>query len=201
LFLAAAVLVSAVLVPAASVVAPTPAAAASGAKVSAHDYAAALCGRLSGWIDDIKHGSDTLSSGLGSKGPRPAKALLVTFLQNTTNRTTRLVHDVDAIGVPAVDNGRAIASGLHNGLAKARDIFRSSLADAKKLSTSSEAKFSQGASRIGAELDRGSTQVSAALSSVGANHPSPDLEAAMSAEPLCAALGVSGSSGSSTTTS
>ena len=182
------VLLAALLVLAAAV-GPAHAAVNKKKTVSAGAYASALCSHLASWAADLQQGSDDLSARLqGAQNIRAGKRLLVTFLQNTTKRTDRLVREVDAVGVPKVANGLKIAQALHSGLVKASGVFRTALAGAKKLSTSSETKFSQGATEISAAISSGSSSVAEALGSVSTLYPSPELTAALAQQPECVSL-------------
>ena len=129
---------------------------ASGTKPET--WSADVCGALQTWEDDLKSGSQQLSSDIRSSTDlKSVKQKLVAFLQNAQQSTQKMVADVKSAGAPAVKDGPAIQSDLESGLTEARGSFQRAVTQAKKLPTNDPAALTTGLTSLGRRFRASST--------------------------------------------
>ena len=157
---------------------------ASGTKPET--WSADVCGALQTWEDDLKSGSQQLSSDIQSSTDlKSVKQKLVAFLQNAQQSTDKMVADVKSAGAPAVQDGPAIQSDLESGLTEARGSFQHAVTQAKKLPTNDPRALTTGLSSLAQTIQGELTATGNHFSNLDTKYDVGDLNKAMAAEPSC----------------
>ena len=157
---------------------------ASGTKPET--WSADVCGALQTWEDDLKSGSQQLSSDIQSSTDlKSVKQKLVAFLQNAQQSTDKMVADVKSAGAPAVKDGPAIQSDLESGLTEARGSFQHAVTQAKKLPTNDPRALTTGLSSLAQTIQGELTATGNHFSNLDTKYDVGDLNKAMAAEPSC----------------
>ena len=157
---------------------------ASGTKPET--WSADVCGALQTWEDDLKSGSQQLSSDIQSSTDlKSVKQKLVAFLQNAQQSTEKMVADVKSAGAPAVKDGPAIQSDLESGLTEARGSFQHAVTQAKKLPTNDPRALTTGLSSLAQTIQSELTATGNHFSNLDTKYDVGDLNKAMAAEPSC----------------
>jgi hypothetical protein len=157
---------------------------ASGTKPET--WSASVCGALQTWEDDLKSGSQQLTSDIRTSSDlKSVKQKLVTFLQNSEQSTEKMVDDVKAAGAPAVKDGPAIQQDLESGLTGARTSFRRAVVQAKKLPTNNPQALTTGLSTLAQTIQSELTATGRHFSNLDQKYDLGDLNAAMADEPSC----------------
>ena len=157
---------------------------ASGTKPET--WSADVCGALKTWEDDLKSGSQQLSSDIQSSSDlKSVKQKLVTFLQNAEQSTEKMVDDVKSAGAPAVKDGPAIQRDLESGLTEARDSFQRAVTQAKKLPTNDPRALTTGLTTLGQRIQSELTATGSHFSNLDTKYDTSDLKKAMADEPSC----------------
>jgi len=149
-------------------------------------WSASVCGALQTWGDDLKSGSQKLSSDIRSSNDlKSVKAKLLTFLQNAEESTDKMVGDVKAAGAPAVKDGPAIQRDLETGLTGARTSFQRAVVQAKKLPTNDSQALTNGLSTLAQSIQSELTATGTHFSNLETKYDLGDLNKAMADEPSC----------------
>ena len=157
---------------------------ASGTKPET--WSAEVCGALQTWEDDLKSGSQQLSSDIRSSTDlKSVKQKLVAFLENAQQSTEKMVADVKSAGAPAVKDGPAIQSDLESGLTEARGSFQHAVTQAKKLPTNDPRALTTGLSSLAQTIQGELTATGNHFSNLDTKYDVGDLNKAMAAEPSC----------------
>ena len=157
---------------------------ASGTKPET--WSADVCGALQTWEDDLKSGSQQLSSDIQSSTDlKSVKQKLVAFLQNAQQSTEKMVAAVKSAGAPAVKDGPAIQSDLESGLTEARGSFQHAVTQAKKLPTNDPRALTTGLSSLAQTIQGELTATGNHFSNLDTKYDVGDLTEAMAAEPSC----------------
>ena len=157
---------------------------ASGTKPET--WSADVCGALQTWEDDLKSGSQQLSSDIHSSTDlKSVKQKLVAFLQNADQSTEKMVADVKSAGAPAVKDGPAIQSDLESGLTEAQGSFQRAVTQAKKLPTNDPRTLTTGLSSLATTIQGELTATGNHFSNLDTKYDVGDLNKAMAAEPSC----------------
>ncbi len=157
---------------------------ASGTKPET--WSADVCGALQTWEDDLKSGSQQLSSDIRSSTDlKSVKQKLVAFLENAEQSTQKMVDDVKSAGAPAVKDGPAIQSDLESGLTEARGSFQHAVTQAKKLPTDDPRALTTGLSSLAQTIQGELTATGNHFSNLDTKYDVGDLNTAMAAEPSC----------------
>jgi hypothetical protein len=168
----------------------------SGGTVSPADYAKSLCTSMQNYVTNVTNLSNNFASSLDPSadlaGQRDAVA---GFLDDVLSATDQLISDLDAAGVPDVANGQEIVSSIKAAYQQARQAIDDAKKQVQGLSLDDPTAFASQLSDIGTAIQSSLGDIGGSLSTLD----SPELSAAVSSEPSCAAIasGASGASGSS----
>ncbi|MGH2821211.1 MAG: hypothetical protein ACRDJ5_11215, partial [Actinomycetota bacterium] len=84
----------------------------------------------------------------GADSPKEAGQTLAGSLEDYARRVDRAIEEVEAVGVPDVDNGREAADRLTSFLADMKSAFEGAAERVRKLPTGSPEQFGRGVQRI-----------------------------------------------------
>ena len=149
--------------------------------VSATEYATGVCGAISGWIDDIQGLNQDLQAELDPTSVDSLKDSMVGFLDDVTTATEDVIDEVEAAGIPDVEDGQAAADAVLTALQNSRDVFEDARDRVQGLSTADPAAF-------GEELQTLGTDIQSSMSDIGGEldqFASPELDEAAKDVPAC----------------
>jgi hypothetical protein len=167
-----------------------------GATVSASEYAKAVCTTMSTYVTDVTDLSNTFASSLDPAadlaGQRDA---VVGFLDDVLTATDELITNLEAAGVPDVDNGQEIVDKIKESFTQAKSVIADAKDQVQNLSLDDPTAFATQLSGIGTAIQDSMTGIGTSLQSLS----SPELEQAVTSEPACSSLsgGASGATGTS----
>jgi hypothetical protein len=167
-----------------------------GETVSAAEYAKSVCTTMSTYVNDVTNLSNTFASGLDPSadlaGQRDA---VVGFLDDVLTSTDKLITNLEAAGVPDVDNGQEIVDKIKASFAQAKSVIAEAKDKVQNLSLDDPTAFATQLSGIGTAIQDSMTGIGTSLQTLS----SPELEQAVASEPACSSLsgGASGATGTS----
>jgi hypothetical protein len=163
--------------------------AASAATVEPSEWAPNFCSTLSTYQDTLAKGSDDLTSSLsGVTNLKKARAKLVAFLGKMTNAAKTAKSDLQDAGAPSSANGSEIAGKFVTALDQSSDIFAKAKAQAAKVSTSNAAAFQKQGIKVGTDLSKAATKLSATFTDLGTLDSDGELSTALLADSSCSNL-------------
>lgn len=155
------------------------------ATVSATSYVSQVCTSVGTWLHGIEASSAQISQQLKTGStPQAAKRALETLVGNAVGDSERVVASLRAAGVPDVANGKTISGTIVAAFEHATGELQGLAAQVKRLSTE-RAKFSSGARRMSASLQRSLGGIGSGLQGLH----SPALEQAAGQSAACKSLG------------
>jgi hypothetical protein len=160
----------------------TPAEAPTEATAPA-DYVAGLCAAVVSFQTDLEAENASLQESISGDEPDPAdlKAALESFLAALSDRSQRLVDEVDALGTPDVDNGEDVRSALTSAIEQVVTLFDEARSDIAALATDDLAALEEGFIAAGAKLQEAAVGISGSLDGLS----SPELKEAAADAPSC----------------
>jgi hypothetical protein len=158
--------------------------------VAAEEWASSVCGALTDWQGSITASPPDVSDPTDLEA---TKQELTGFLDGVISSTESLVSEVEAAGVPDVEQGDAIASDFQSALESVRDSFSQARSEVESLSTDDPGGFSTSLSEIGTALTQAGTEASTAISELGTTYPDSGIDEAFASAPECSGLAGSSS--------
>jgi hypothetical protein len=150
--------------------------------VPASQWLGDFCTALGTWQGELTEGvPDTASV----TDVETAKESLVSYLENAAAATQTLVDDIQAAGVPEVENGEAIATEMRNEIAAVGESFSAAKADVEGLSTDDPAAFATSLSELGTTLTEAGTAAGTAFDELAEKYPAAELDAAATEVEAC----------------
>ena len=149
--------------------------------VSATEYATGVCGAISGWVDEIQGLNQDLAANLDPSSAESLKDAMVGFLEDVTAATDSVIDEVEAVGIPDVDDGQAAADAVLSALRDSQSVFADARDRVQGLSTADPAAF-------GEELQTLGTDLQSSMSGIGGEldqFASPELDEASKDIPAC----------------
>ncbi len=161
----------------------TPAEAPTEATAPA-DYVEGLCAAVVSYQADLEAENTALQDSISTGEPDPAalKTALESFLAALSDRSQRLVDEVDALGTPDVDNGEDVRSALTSAIEQVVTLFDEARSDIAALATDDLAALEEGFIAAGAKLQEAAVGISGSLDGLS----SPELKEAAADAPSCA---------------
>jgi hypothetical protein len=149
--------------------------------VSATEYATGVCGAISGWVDEIQGLNQDLAANLDPSSAESLKDAMVGFLEDVTAATDSVIAEVEAVGIPDVEDGQAAADAVLSALRDSQSVFADARDRVQGLSTADPAAF-------GEELQTLGTDLQSSMSGIGGEldqFASPELDEASKDIPEC----------------
>lgn len=141
-----------------------------------------FCTALNTWQTELTQGAPDVGAATDVEA---TKQSLVSFLEGAVAATQTLVADIEAAGVPDVENGEAIATEMRSAIASVGDDFSAARDDVDGLSTADPAAFAAGLSEIGTTLTEAGTAAGTAFDQLAAKYPAAGLDAAATEAASC----------------
>ena len=150
------------------------------------EYAAAVCGALTTWQQDLQKASQTLSTSLSaSSTPAQVKSKFIGFMSTAIRATERMRAKVKKAGPPDIDEGEQLQTDLDRALGRTETAFRDARDGARKLSTTNPAAFSRQGSKLGDSLTREGNAIEKRFDNLSDEYGSKELDRAFDEEPAC----------------
>lgn len=165
----------------ATTAAPTTAEAAEA--VPANDWAAAVCDALISWQGELTSGTPDLADVQDLEATKQAVA---DYLEGVSTATGSLVEDVEAAGVPDVDEGDAIATDFKSALSSVEQSFEDAKTQVEGLSTDDPGAFAAELQEVGTTLQAAGTEATSVFDNLSAQYPA--LNDAIDNEPACSSF-------------
>lgn len=150
--------------------------------VSAATWMGDLCTALGTWQTELTDNAPDLSS---VTDVQATKDSIVSFLGSAVAATRTLVDDIQAAGVPDVENGEAIATEMRSAIATVSDEFSAARDKLEGLSTDDPAAFAADLSEIGTTLTEAGTAAGTTFDQLAEKYPAADLDAAANEAQAC----------------
>jgi hypothetical protein len=150
--------------------------------VSAATWLDDFCTALGTWQTELTEGAPDFADVSDAES---AKDTLVSYLDSVVAATDTLVSDIQAAGVPDVENGEAIASEMRTAIASVGDDFAAAKADVEALSVDDPAAFASGLTDVGTTLTNAGTTAGTTFDQLAEQYPSADLDAAAAEAASC----------------
>ncbi|HVF07224.1 MAG TPA: hypothetical protein VNC60_01445 [Actinomycetota bacterium] len=159
----------------------TPAEAPSEATAPA-DYVEGLCAAVVSYQTDLEAENEALQESIsGEPDAAELKSALESFLAALSDRSQRLVDEVDGLGTPAVDDGEGVRSALTSAIEQVVSLFDEARSDIAALATDDLQALTEGFAEAGAKLQEAAVGISGSLDGLS----SPELKQAAADAPSC----------------
>jgi hypothetical protein len=153
------------------------------ATVSTDTYVSGLCTAMGTYVTDVQTITDDFTSSLDPAAAiEDQKTAVLTYLDDVITTTETMVSDVQAIGVPDVDNGDAVVAALQESFGSAKAVLEDARSTVDGLSTADPVAFGKALIDLGTSLQTSLGDVSDSLSALD----SQALSEAAAAAPACA---------------
>ena len=120
--------------------------------MSATEYATGVCGAVGGWVDDIQTLNADLQASLDPNDIDALKDVMVDFLDDVVTATDSAISDVEAVGVPDVEDGETAAETVLTALRDSKAVFEDARDRVEGLSTADPAAFGEELQTLGTDL-------------------------------------------------
>lgn len=158
--------------------------------VSPEAYAQNLCANMQSYIDEVTSLSTDFAGEID-----PAASLdeqrdaVLAFLDDVLAATDELIAGVEQAGVPDIDNGEEVVVAIEDTFSEARGILVEARAQVEAISVDDAQAFAEQLEEIGQTIQNSLGEIGSSLAAIDA----PELTAAVSQDPACAAVaGVAG---------
>jgi hypothetical protein len=149
--------------------------------VTATEYATGVCGAVAGWVDDIQGLNEDLQGSLDPNDLDALKGVMVGFLDDVVTATDSAISEVEAVGVPDVEDGEAAAETVLTALRDSKAVFEDARDRVDGLSTADPAAFSEELQALGTDLQTSMSGIGGQLDQFA----SPELKEAANDVPAC----------------
>jgi hypothetical protein len=152
--------------------------------VSAQTYAQRLCANMQSYIDKWAALSTDFAGELDQAAELDEQRDdLLAFLDDVLVATDRLIAGIEQAGVPDIDNAGEVVAAIEDAFAEAREILLDARAQAEAISVDDPQMFVDQRTEIGETIQASFGEIGSSLASIDA----PELTAALSDDPVCAA--------------
>ena len=159
--------------------------AAEANVVSAGAWANSVCTAVNDWQEQVTAG---LPSFADVSDVESVKQSLADFLGSVAAATQTMLDEVEAAGVPDIDQGEAIARDFRAALAPLVETFEQARADVESLSADDPSAFVQRLTEIGDSLTQAGNQVASTFTSLARTYPDAGIDAVAADAPACHAI-------------
>jgi hypothetical protein len=154
------------------------------------EWVADVCSAVTSWVDGVQEESSALGeTAQGVEDLEQARDQFVDFFDQVIDRTDQMLAATDEAGIPAVEDGEAIAEDLRSTLAPIQDAFEDARAEAEDLPADDPAAFQAGATEIGETVQEEAQEIGRAFDKLERQYDVPELDEAFEQEEACSAIG------------
>ena len=152
--------------------------------ISAEAWLADVCGATKGWVDEIVAMQQDLQANLDPSSAKALKHTMVDYFDAIVAATDDMLEEIDAAGVPEVEEGDDAARAVSEGLTQARDVLQKAREDAADLPTNDPQAFNDRLQAIAQEVQTELTDVGDTMGQL----ESPELDRVAEDVPECQEL-------------
>ena len=157
-----------------------------GGGTSPDSFADDVCGAMRTWVQAIQDRAASLQSELGpSPSVDEGKQALRGFLDDSSAATEELISDINAAGVPDVDNGEDVVDRLLDAFQAAEGIFEDAQSKVDDLPANPQ-QFATAAQALGNSANQALNQLGDSLTALNSN---AELNAAFANSDECRNIG------------
>ncbi len=157
--------------------------------VDVAQYANSVCKALTSWRDQLTHASGVLVQRTNSIDDlREVRRQFVRFYNGAIVVTDDMLVAVGNAGVPDIENGERVATGVHGEVRRFRPIIVDARNAARKLPVDSEARFATQAQRLGTRFQIELNGLATMFQAIDERYGAPDLVQAADADAVCRKL-------------
>ena len=110
--------------------------------VAVDDYANDLCTALTGWTEELRERQTELQEGADTGGsPEADRDALQRFVDGAVAASDSLVDDVEAAGVPDIEDGEEVADAFQDAVEETRSELEDAQADVADIPTDSSDSY------------------------------------------------------------
>ncbi len=152
-------------------------------------YAGAVCTALSVWDQQLESASAVLAQRTNTENDlTKVRAEFISFFGGAIDETDGMLADIEAAGVPDVDNGEKVAAAVLKSLRVFRPILVEARAKAKTLPVDDEQLFTTQTQTLGTRFGFERSGLATLFEAVGEQYKTPELTRAANADATCRAL-------------
>ena len=133
------------------------------ATVSAETYMSRVCSALDDWVSDIQQRAAALSEAGGPTDPKSTQKVLDKYVAETVTGTQSLIDEVQAAGVPDIDEGEEAAEEILNAMRAVKSAFEAAREDFAELPTNNREAFAAGLSGVVANIQEATSKATASV--------------------------------------
>jgi hypothetical protein len=152
--------------------------------IAADAWLTDVCGATKGWVEDILALQQDLQANLDPSSVKALKNTMVEYFDSILAATDDMLKEIDAAGVPDVEDGEAAALAVSEGLTEARDVLQRARDDAADLPTNDAQAFNNQLQAIAQDVQTELTGVGDTMGELD----SPELDRAADDVPACQEL-------------
>ena len=149
--------------------------------VSATAYVTGMCTAVAGWVQDIQALNEGLAAELDPTSLESLKSGMVGFLDDVIASTESVIGEVEAVGIPDVDNGEATAERILTALRDSQDVFERARDRVAGLATDDPTAFTEALQTLGTDLQTSLSGIGSELETFAV----PELDEASEDVPEC----------------
>lgn len=157
--------------------------------VGADAYAGSVCKALGTWQQHLGEASAILAQKTNTATSlRRVRAQFVAFFGGAIVETDKMLAAVADAGVPDVNDGDKVATGMVQALRRFRPILVAARAKARRLPVGNEERFTTKAQTLGATFRAEAADLGAIWETLGKRYSAPELARAANADAACTRL-------------
>jgi hypothetical protein len=157
--------------------------------IAAGVYAGSVCGALRTWQQHLQSASAILIQRTNAaKTLAEVKTQFVSFFDGAAGETDTMLDEVQAAGVPDVNDGEGVAASMLRELRRFRQIVLTAKTKAEHLPLGNEQLFTKQTQTMGTAFQFEITKLPTLFDELGKQHNAPELASAAKADPACRSL-------------
>ena len=150
--------------------------------VSTDTYVSGLCTTMGTYVSDVQSITNEFTASLDPTAAlEDQKTVVVTYLEDVITATETMISEVEAVGVPDVDNGEAVVGAVRDSFQQAQAVLEDAKSTVEGLSIDDPVAFGNALIDLGTSLE---TSLAGVGDSLGALD-SQELSEAAAAAPAC----------------
>ena len=150
--------------------------------VSTDTYVSGLCTTMGTYVSDVQSITNEFTASLDPTAAlEDQKTVVVTYLEDVITATETMISEVEAVGVPDVDNGEAVVGAVQDSFQQAQAVLEDARSTVEGLSVDDPVAFGNALIDLGTSLESSLAGVGDSLGALD----SQELSEAAAAAPAC----------------
>lgn len=148
--------------------------------IGVDDWAEDFCGNFEGWIGDIQGASESVADDIEPGDIQGGKDAIVNLFEVASTETESLIADIEAGGVPDVEDGDQLVDDLTSKFEDFNGAIEDAKAQAETIPVDDPAAFQTQVTELTGTFETEVTAVGESFSELDAKYPSRELQSALS---------------------